>query len=311
MLLFSHKVFVALAFGATLAGCAGNGDGLDANGRPISASPGGGTVPLTADFASIQANVFTPICSPCHSGASAPEGLMLDAAHSYNLLVGIPSVEVPSLNRVKPGDPANSYIVLKIQGSAGIVGGQMPLNETPLPQATINVIRQWITNGAPQAAATTSMAPAVNAMAKIQALGNNEPPVPFSVIDTSPLDNSTVTTPVAHIVVAFNHEVDASLINYTTLTVERIGGAASGASVAMGEVAMPATPSATAASAVRTSAAPATGNPAVIVITPAVPLVTGTYRVSVRGTGGGALADLNVQTLGSDYSFTFTVGVSP
>ncbi|MDB6046696.1 MAG: hypothetical protein JWM63_5247 [Gammaproteobacteria bacterium] len=297
----AYKLFIAPLVAATLAGCAGNGDGLDANGKPIGSS-GGGTAPLTADFQSIQVNVFTPICSPCHSGASAPEGLMLDAGHSYNLLVGIPSAEVPTLSRVKAGDPNNSYMVLKIQGSAGIVGGRMPLNGTPLPQATIDVIRTWITNGAPQGTATAS---ATNAMAKIQSLGNSAPAAPFAVTDTAPLDNTTVIAPVARIVVAFNHEVDASLINYTTLTLERVASARTDSPVPMGEVGMPPTPF-----VVPTSAALAAGNPSVIVLTPAAPLVTGTYRVSVRGTGGGALADVNVQTLGSDYSFTFNVDVS-
>src|SRR5580692_3956554 len=97
-----------------LAACAGNGDGLDANGRPL--LPGGSAqLPLSADFESIQENIFTPICSVCHAGASAPEGLRLDAADSYNLLVGVPSTEVPSLDRVKPGDPTDSYIIQKLQ----------------------------------------------------------------------------------------------------------------------------------------------------------------------------------------------------
>jgi len=306
----SYKLLVAVILGTTLAGCAGNGAGLDANGQPIGTG-GGGSEPLTADFQSIQDNVFTPICSPCHSGASAPEGLMLDAAHSYNLLVGVPSNEVPTLNRVKAGDPDNSYIVIKIQNSAGIIGQQMPLNEKPLPQATIDVIRQWITNGAPPAAAApSSMAPTANAMERIQSLAN-EPLVPFSVTDTSPVGNTTVAPPVAHIVVAFNHEVDASLVNHTTFTVERIGSTAGESATSMDGAVTMATASATASNAVPSSAAPATGNPAVIIITPVVPLVSGTYRVSVRGTGGGALADMNVQTLGSDYSFTFNVDVSP
>ena len=107
-----------------VAACAGNGEGLDANGRPL--VPGGGTPPpLSADFDSIQQNIFTPICSVCHAGASAPEGLRLDAANSYNLLVGVPSTEVASLLRVKPGDPTDSYIIQKLQGHAA-VGGQMP-----------------------------------------------------------------------------------------------------------------------------------------------------------------------------------------
>src|SRR5271167_4171543 len=136
--------------GALLIGaCAGNGEGLDANGRPL--APGGGTVPLSADFESIQANIFTPICSVCHMGGGAPEGLRLDAANSYNLLVGVPSTEVPSLLRVKPGDPADSYIIQKLEGHAA-VGAQMPLGGPYLSAATIGFVRQWISNGAPPAA---------------------------------------------------------------------------------------------------------------------------------------------------------------
>jgi methionine-rich copper-binding protein CopC len=307
---FQHKRLVPLVAGALavitgLAGCAGNGDGLNSKGLPIGSSSSGGgggtgsTGPFTADFQSIQDNVFTPICSPCHSGASAPEGLMLDAAHSYNLLVGVPSTEVPTLDRVKPGDPVNSYIIIKLTNGAGIVGQQMPLGENPLPQATIDVIRQWITNGAPPATAAATSS--VNAMAKIQALAQNTPSAPFSVTQTSPLDAAQMETPVNHIVVAFNHEVDASLVNYTTLTVERVdtGGAVESATGATQATPLPA------------YAALAEGNPSAIVITPVAPLLPGTYRVTVRGSGGGALADLNAQVLGSDYSFTFNGEASP
>jgi hypothetical protein len=36
------------------------------------------------------------------------------------------------------------------------------------------------------------------------------------------------------------------------------------------------------------------------------------YRVTIRGTGGGgALADMNAQALGTDYSFVFTVSLAP
>jgi len=67
-----------------IAACAGNGEGLDANGRPLVPGGGGSVPPLSADFDSIQANIFTPICSVCHMGGSAPEGLRLDAANSFN-----------------------------------------------------------------------------------------------------------------------------------------------------------------------------------------------------------------------------------
>jgi hypothetical protein len=191
---------VALSI-ALLAACAGNGDGLDANGQPL--VPGGSaTLPLSADFESIQENIFTPICSVCHAGASAPEGLRLDAADSYNLLVGVPSTEVPSLDRVKPGDPTDSYIIQKLQGHAA-VGAQMPdgcpTTQPCLSTATIGFIQQWITNGAPPAAAAAA---AVS--------------VPLAVTSIVPDNMESVNGPPPQVMVAFNHELDVSqLVTYS------------------------------------------------------------------------------------------------
>jgi hypothetical protein len=41
---------------------------------------------------------------------------------------------------VKPGDPANSYIIQKLQGSPGITGTRMPFGGPYLDQATIDQI---------------------------------------------------------------------------------------------------------------------------------------------------------------------------
>ncbi len=132
---------------ATLAGCGGgNGEGLDSNGRPIGSGDGGAT-PLTADFASIQSHVFTPICTVCHAGGGAPQGLRLDATNSYALLVGVPSTEVPSVLRVAPGQPDASYLIQKLEGHAA-VGARMPFGGPYLDTATIEVVRQWIAAGA-------------------------------------------------------------------------------------------------------------------------------------------------------------------
>jgi Bacterial Ig-like domain len=247
--------------------CAGSGDGLNQNGQPTSAGAGA-PAPITADFQSIQDNVFTPICSKCHIGASAPEGLQLDAAHSFNLLVGVPSVEEPKFLRVSPGDPDDSYMLQKIEGAAGIEGGQMPLGETPLPQATIDAMRQWITNGAQNSASAMASA--------------------FAVQTTAPMDTAVVQTPISQVVVAFTQEVDASLVNNTTVTLERLGDT-------------------TPEPLPNTTVARAENNPAVILITPSAALAAGTYRVTLRGTNGAALANLNAVTLGSDVAFTFTV----
>jgi len=81
-----------------LAGCAGDGAGLDANGRPITDLPG-----ANGDFQEIQDTIFTPVCTTCHVGAGAPQGLRLDAGNSYALLVNVASAEYPGKLRVSPG----------------------------------------------------------------------------------------------------------------------------------------------------------------------------------------------------------------
>lgn len=141
-----RKSFLAVALILT-AGCAGNGEGLDTGGRPIQPPA------ANDDFQQIQSTIFTPVCSVCHSGANAPQGLRLDAGNSYALLVNVASAEVPSLLRVNPGNPDASYLVQKIQGNAA-VGARMPANGPPyLSQTQIDLVRAWIAAGAPQAVA--------------------------------------------------------------------------------------------------------------------------------------------------------------
>jgi hypothetical protein len=265
--------FVAAFLSALLGGCTGNGVGLDANGQPLSAG-NGPPPPLTADFQSIQDNVFTPICVPCHSGPAAPQGLELDATHSYALLVGVSSAEAPGLLRVDPGAPDHSYVVMKLEGAAGIVGGQMPLGEAPLPQASIAVIRQWISDGAQAPAAAAAVAAAESH---------------FRVTVVSPADLSVIDAQALRIVVAFNHEIDASLVNPGTVGLERL--TAQGSEPASDALAL----------------ALARGNPGALLITPGSPLVPGRYRLSVRGSGGGALADQDARPLGADFASEFTV----
>ncbi len=100
----------------------------------------------------IQNTVFGPICSGCHSGPTSnnlPSGMNLsNSAASHAALVGVPSLQV-ALNRVESGDADNSYLVRKLEGAAGIGGVRMPQGGPFLDQATIDSIRQWINDGAP------------------------------------------------------------------------------------------------------------------------------------------------------------------
>ena len=73
---------------------------------------------------------------------------VLAQGFAYQNTVGVPSVEIPSLLRIAPGDPSNSYLYRKITG-AGISGDRMPQNGPPLNAAQIKLVRDWIRRGAP------------------------------------------------------------------------------------------------------------------------------------------------------------------
>ncbi len=250
-------VFLALAAlsASGLGGCSGSGVGLDDNGDPISGQTG--TTPLSSDFDSIQANVFTPICSVCHIGASAPEGLILDAQHSYSLLVNVPSTEVPSILRVDPGNPDDSYLIMKLEGHAA-VGSQMPLDETPLPASTIAFIAQWITDGAQPGASSQATAA-------------------FAVASVAPEDGDAVPEPPTKIVVSFTRDLDASSVLAQTVSLERASGP-SGAPVF--------TP-------VPISIRIPAGDPRALLLTPLMPLSSGDYQVVLSGQAGIELGALD------------------
>jgi uncharacterized protein (TIGR03118 family) len=111
------------------------------------------TAPATT-LTQVQTNVFTPRCSGCHNGSNPAGGALpgsmdLRAGSSFASIVSVPSLEQGTLQRVKPGDPDNSYLIHKVEGRAGIGGSQMPLGGPFLDQPTIDQIRSWITSGAP------------------------------------------------------------------------------------------------------------------------------------------------------------------
>lgn len=189
-----------LGYWVLLAGCAGNGVGLDQSGRPL--PPGGGSGgTLTASFASIQEHVFTPICSVCHAGGGAPQGLRLDAGNSYAMLVGVPSTEVPTILRVKATDPDNSYIIQKLEGHAA-VGARMPFGGPYLDADTIAAIRQWILEGA-------APPPAVAAAA-------------FELRSVAPATGDVAAPGLSKLIIAFSKALDPTRLDANSIRLERI-----------------------------------------------------------------------------------------
>jgi hypothetical protein len=272
---------LALCVTGALAGCAGDGEGLDENGRPEGESSG----TLQPTFQSIQANVFTPVCTGCHAGAAAPLGLRLEEGASYALLVNAPSVEVPELRRVQPGNPNTSYLIQKLEGTAAR-GGRMPLNQPALPGETIAVIRQWIADGAPNTAILGGSAKSRFEFVKLTAV--------------SPARDETVPS-VRDIVIASNVELDTSLLQSNLIELRASGG--DGNFDSGNERAVPADAS------VRSDL------PTVLAITPHLALAADNYELRISGTDPVALADMQARpidgdddgTPGGDFVLRFTV----
>jgi hypothetical protein len=113
---------------------------------------GGGPPPETATFTRVQNEVFTPTCAlaGCHLGPkqAANEGMVLEAGAAYANIVGIPSNQKAPMLRVKPNDPDNSYLVLKITPFTDINGARMPQSGF-ITDAQRKLVIDWVLRGAP------------------------------------------------------------------------------------------------------------------------------------------------------------------
>ncbi len=118
---------------------------------PTGPDAGGGGTPVdpTATFSRVKSEIL-PTCSAvgCHGRIAPQESLVLTPDVAYANIVGVTSVEVPSLKRVTAGDPTNSYVYRKITG-VGITGDRMPQGGPFLTDAQLVLVRDWIRRGAP------------------------------------------------------------------------------------------------------------------------------------------------------------------
>ena len=107
-------------------------------------------VALEATLSSIQANIFTTTCatSACHDSQAPARSLDLSNGAAFAALVNVTSADVPGLFLVNPTNPDSSYLVWKLEGNPGISGQRMPRGGAALSTSQIDVVRQWITDGA-------------------------------------------------------------------------------------------------------------------------------------------------------------------
>jgi hypothetical protein len=106
-------------------------------------------------FAQIQTTIFNQRCIDafCHDLRGQSGGLVLIEGQSYAELVGVQPENVPArdegLLRVEPFDPDNSFLVIKVEGPTNpAMGLRMPSGGLPLTAEQIQLIRDWIQQGA-------------------------------------------------------------------------------------------------------------------------------------------------------------------
>jgi len=203
----------------------------------------------------------------CHAGAGASAGLSLEAASSYAQLVGITSSQAAAIQRVVPGNPNNSYLIQKMEGTAA-VGVVMPPGGA-LPQSDIDIVRQWITDGAIDDRVQPSSA--------------------IRVTSLSPMSGANLSAAPIQIIAGFDRELDASTINANTFILE-----ASGGDMNFGdgnEVPITATSITVPIANPQTAIFDLTG----------VVLADDTYRVQLLGLGASVILDLDANALDGEF----------
>ena len=165
-----RAVVGALVLGALTLACGGSGD---ANGTTTESAktcsadstPASQLASPVVSFETDVAPIFAKACafSSCHgSHGVGNHGLFLaangsDGMSAVKMSLAGTSQELPSMKFVAPGDPQNSFVLHKLDGSlcgldAQCVGGScgvsMPQGNDLLPQASRDTVRRWIAQGA-------------------------------------------------------------------------------------------------------------------------------------------------------------------
>lgn len=118
---------------------------------PICSDPVAPDAGVPSTFANVQ-RIFDNQCTVCHCCNGE---VNLNAGQSYAALVNQlspDSVDACGGTLVAPGNPAGSYLYVKVSSDAPCAGQRMPRGEfgsVPLPDCQIDLIRRWIAAGAP------------------------------------------------------------------------------------------------------------------------------------------------------------------
>ncbi|MEK6643945.1 MAG: hypothetical protein AABZ08_08550 [Planctomycetota bacterium] len=146
----SHLIILPLCAAMMGGTCMVTGVPLDM--PPANTQPDGMPSDGVISFANQIQPIFSANCAICHKpgGFADDQGitLYLTAGNAHGLLVNMPSDQDSTLTRVVPGNSAQSLLYLKISSDNPPVGIRMPFLRSPLSQSDINLIRDWIDQGA-------------------------------------------------------------------------------------------------------------------------------------------------------------------
>ncbi len=190
------------------------------------------------------------------------------------MLVGIKSGQDAAFMRVLAGNPNNSYLIQKLEGTAS-GGGIMPPGGA-LPQTSIDTIRQWITDGA-----IDDRVPAA---------------APIKVTTLSPAPLAVLAAPPAQLIAGFDRDLDASTVNLNTFILTASGGDGTFNDGNEIPIVSP-----------LISVPPTNQQSAVFELT-GVAMADDVYRVTLRGTAPSMIMDLDANALDGEFDGVFPSG---
>jgi hypothetical protein len=151
----------AFAFIAVVGACSSEEDAKVCAGEytpPASFDPNTPQVTFSRDVFPLFKTCATT--TNCHGTANNENHVFIspnDPRATVPGLVNVPSKKLPSMVYVKPGDPNESFLMKKLDGShcaldrkcvGGTCGDQMPNKETQFPVNERDTVRRWIAQGA-------------------------------------------------------------------------------------------------------------------------------------------------------------------
>ena len=134
--------------GGTVITTTGGMTATTTGGMVITTTGGMGATGTAPTFAEIKSQILDPRCNilGCHQNPTDPKNSLNMAADPYNALLAQSTITQKAF--VVPGDPANSYLLEKLQSATPTSGMRMPIG-VPLSADLIAMVNDWIAAGAP------------------------------------------------------------------------------------------------------------------------------------------------------------------